>query len=160
MISWIITRARSHAGTNILGHRLRVGSLTIMLIGWSIDPHHRLASVSRLDRKCSHIHVRLPPSIDFPSDNFLRKSNSIWNITYLIAGLGFHSKIALTFLDCMSEVYGISVMLINVRVGLGWTRNGERTPVSVSVGTDRRGMRRGYHMSVLYTLWRKARLSF
>ena len=97
-------------------------------------------------------YTRTSSLIDFPNDNpSSKKKNSIWNLAYLIAGLGFHSKIALTFLDCMSEIYGISVMLINVRVGLGWTRNGERAAVSLP-GTNKRreGTRRGNHVILVH----------
>lgn len=112
MMTWIITRAQSHARTHFLGHRLRQ-ALVILIESAAIY--------------------------------------TIWNLAYLIAGLGFHSKIALTFLDCMSEIYGISVMLINVRVGLGWTRNGERAAVSLP-GTNKRreGTRRGNHVILVH----------
>ncbi|KAJ3576703.1 hypothetical protein NP233_g262 [Leucocoprinus birnbaumii] len=48
--------------------------------------------------------------------------SATWNLLFFIAGLGFNSEIALSLLNCLPAVYGVSAMLINVRVGLGFAR--------------------------------------
>jgi len=50
--------------------------------------------------------------------------SATWNLLFFIAGLGFQCQIALALLDSLPAVYGVSAMLINVRVGLGFARNG------------------------------------
>ena len=47
---------------------------------------------------------------------------STWDLLFFIAGLGFNSQITLCLLNCFPAVYGVSAMLINVRVGLGFAR--------------------------------------
>lgn len=83
---------------------------------------------------------------------------TLWNLFFFIAGLGFKSEFALSLLDCMPGVYGVSVMLINVRVGLGWARSeSERNAVSSSSVISRRNFprspeQRGIYIStVVYT---------
>ncbi|KAJ3576702.1 hypothetical protein NP233_g264 [Leucocoprinus birnbaumii] len=51
---------------------------------------------------------------------------TIWNLMLIISGAAFRSPVALCFLDSVPAIYGISVTLINVRVGLGWARGDER----------------------------------
>ncbi|KAL9709163.1 hypothetical protein Ac2012v2_007517 [Leucoagaricus gongylophorus] len=46
--------------------------------------------------------------------------SATWNLLFFIAGLGFNSQVALCLLNCLPAVYGVSAMLINVRVGLGF----------------------------------------
>ncbi|KAJ3576718.1 hypothetical protein NP233_g263 [Leucocoprinus birnbaumii] len=83
---------------------------------------------------------------------------TVWCLVFLIAGLGFQSEIGLSFLDPFADIYGISVMLINVRVGLGWARNGESI-ASSAVHSQNMGRNiplstnpRGIHIStVVYT---------
>lgn len=87
---------------------------------------------------------------------------TMWNVMFLIAGAGFRNEIALCFLECMAAVYGISVMLINVRVGLGCAlRDNERVistaPIIFMEGGGRRNFlgssivpeQRGIHISTV-----------
>ena len=68
----------------------------------------------------------------------INRSASIWNIFFIIIGIGLKSKIALTFLDCIPAVYGISITLIHVRVGLGWARSHDAYRASPSRPAGRR----------------------
>ncbi|KAJ3576715.1 hypothetical protein NP233_g265 [Leucocoprinus birnbaumii] len=54
---------------------------------------------------------------------------TIWNLMLIISGAAFQSPVALCFFDSVPAIYGISVTLINVRVGLGWARGDERVAV-------------------------------
>ncbi|KAJ3552180.1 hypothetical protein NP233_g12941 [Leucocoprinus birnbaumii] len=75
---------------------------------------------------------------------------AIWNIIFLIAGAGFESPIALSFLDAIPAIYGISVTLINVRVGLGWARSGGcATPAETGRRNSRRGSRLEIYVSAV-----------
>lgn len=79
--------------------------------------------------------------------NMIDRSTSIWNIFFIITGIGLKSKIALTFLDCIPAVYGISITLINVRVGLGWARNHDAYRTSPSRPAGGGGRRRCFSTS-------------
>jgi len=72
----------------------------------------------------------------------INRSTSLWNIFFIITGMGLKSKIALTFLDCIPAVYGISITLINVRVGLGWARSHDAYRASPSRPAGGRNRRR------------------
>jgi len=65
---------------------------------------------------------------------------STWNLLFFIAGLGFNSQITLCLLNCLPAVYGVSAMLINVRVGLGFARGaGGSADMSTRSGFPARG---------------------
>lgn len=82
---------------------------------------------------------------------------TIWNLLFLIAGLGFQSRIGLSLIHCMPTISGISVMLINVRVGLGWALSqDERVGAHIAANPRRHhplsGEQRGICIStVVYT---------
>jgi len=74
---------------------------------------------------------------------------STWNLLFFVAGLGFNSQITLCLLNCLPGVYGVSAMLINVRVGLGFARGaGGSAGISTRSGFPGRG---GYVSTIVFS---------
>lgn len=83
------------------------------------------------------VHLSSSPLL---SDLFRICLFSTWNLLFFIAGLGFNSQITLCLLNCFPAVYGVSAMLINVRVGLGFARGaGDSAGTSTRSGFPGRG---------------------